>query len=120
MADVTPRIAAGAPVIQSYSAEGFVIGGRGYKGAVLIVGGVVRELQLEALSVLTESQLRLEGISYLIIGGGEKAQLAPKLVVEALKKRGIVSEPMSTPAACRTHNVLLAEERQFATLLLPV
>lgn len=120
MADVTPRIAAGAPIIQSYSSEGFVIGGRGYKGAVLVAGGVVTELQLEAISALTEAQLDTAGdISYLIIGCGTKAQLPPKQVIESLKKRGIVIEPMTTAAACRTHNVLLAEERRFGSLLMP-
>lgn len=120
MTDVTPRIAAGAPVIQSYSPDGFKIAGKAYQGVVLIVRGVVMELQVDAVFTLSETQLDLDGISYLIIGGGEKAQLVPKAFYEALKKRGIVVEPMSTPAACRTHNVLLAEERQFATLLMPV
>jgi len=119
VADVTPRVAVGAPIIQSYSPEGFMIGGRGYKGTVLVAGGVVKELQLETLSALTEAQLETGDISYLIIGCGVKAQLPPKQVVESLKKRGIVVEPMTTAAACRTHNVLLAEERRFGSLLMP-
>jgi uncharacterized protein len=119
VADVTPRIAAGAPVIQSYSAEGFQIGGRGYKGAVLVTGGTVTELQLDTIEALTEAQLDTGDISYLIIGCGTKAQLPPRQVIESLKKRGIVVEPMTTAAACRTHNVLLAEERRFASLLMP-
>lgn len=119
MTDVTPRIAAGAPVIQSYSPDGFKIAGKEYRGTVLIAGGVVKELQLDALSALTERQLDTGEISYLIIGCGIKAGLPPRQVIESLKKRGIVVEPMSTAAACRTHNVLLAEERRFATLLIP-
>lgn len=119
MADVTPRIAAGAPVIQSYSPEGFIIAGKGYKGTVLIAGGVVKQVSLATLSELTETQLDTPDISYLIIGCGGKAQLPPKQVIEFLKKRGIVAEPMTTAAACRTHNVLLAEERRFASLLMP-
>jgi uncharacterized protein len=33
---------------------------------------------------------------------------------------GIVSDPMDTGAACRTYNVLLAEDRRVAAALLPL
>jgi uncharacterized protein len=36
-----------------------------------------------------------------------------------MKASGIVVEPMDTGAACRTYNVLLAEERRVAAALLP-
>jgi uncharacterized protein len=36
-----------------------------------------------------------------------------------LKASGIVIEGMDTGAACRTYNVLLAEERRVAAALLP-
>ena len=37
----------------------------------------------------------------------------------ALKARGIAIEAMDTGAACRTYNVLLAEDRRVAAALLP-
>ena len=37
----------------------------------------------------------------------------------ALKARGIALEAMETGAACRTYNVLLAEDRRVAAALLP-
>lgn len=37
----------------------------------------------------------------------------------ALRNAGIVPEPMDTGAACRTYNVLLAEDRRIAAALLP-
>jgi uncharacterized protein len=35
------------------------------------------------------------------------------------KARGVALEPMDTGAACRTYNVLLAEDRRVAAALLP-
>jgi uncharacterized protein len=46
------------------------------------------------------------------------APLAPALRL-ALKARGIAIEAMETGAACRTYNVLLAEDRRIAAALLP-
>jgi uncharacterized protein len=37
----------------------------------------------------------------------------------SLKARGIALEAMETGAACRTYNVLLAEDRHVAAALLP-
>jgi uncharacterized protein len=36
-----------------------------------------------------------------------------------LKESGIAAEPMDTGAACRTYNVLAAEDRRVAAALLP-
>ncbi|MGB6119452.1 MAG: MTH938/NDUFAF3 family protein, partial [Mesorhizobium sp.] len=39
---------------------------------------------------------------------------------DALKAHGIMSDPMSTGAAVRTYNVLLAEDRAVAAALIAV
>jgi len=44
----------------------------------------------------------------------------PRPFREALEEAGIGVEPMSSPAACRTYNVLLGEGRRIAAALLPV
>jgi uncharacterized protein len=38
----------------------------------------------------------------------------------ALRERGIMSDLMDTGAACRTYNVLMAEDRRVAAAVLPV
>jgi uncharacterized protein len=38
----------------------------------------------------------------------------------ALEAAGIGADAMSTPAACRTYNVLLAEDRRVAAALIAV
>jgi len=36
------------------------------------------------------------------------------------REAGMVIEPMDTGAACRTYNVLMAEDRRVAAALMPV
>jgi uncharacterized protein len=56
----------------------------------------------------------------LFVGtGAEIAHIPPELRV-ALEDVGIGVEIMSSPAACRTYNVLLSEGRRVAAALLPV
>ena len=56
----------------------------------------------------------------LILGLGEAPQgLLPELQV-ALSEKGIAMEIMSTPAACRTWNVLLSEGRHAALAMLAI
>ena len=46
-------------------------------------------------------------------------QLVPPALRPALREAGIVVDAMDTGAACRTYNVLLAEDRRVAAALLP-
>jgi uncharacterized protein len=39
---------------------------------------------------------------------------------DALRGHGISVEAMATPAACRTYNVLLAEDRRVAAALIAI
>lgn len=47
----------------------------------------------------------------ILIGTGREAQLPPPGIYQALVRNGIGFEVMATDAACRTYNVLLAENR---------
>ena len=59
-------------------------------------------------------------IDVLLVGTGfELRPLAPELKT-ALREAGIISDPMSTGAAIRTYNVMLAESRAVAAALISV
>ena len=59
-------------------------------------------------------------LEILLIGCGKNAELIePNLLVD-VKNAGIAVESMDTGAACRTFNVLTAEDRQVAAALIPV
>ena len=46
-----------------------------------------------------------------------RAALVPKALREAMRADGVVVEVMDTGAACRTFNLLMAEERPAAALI---
>ncbi len=59
-------------------------------------------------------------IDVLLLGLGAEIAPVPRAFREALEAEGIGVEPMNSPAACRTYNVLLGEGRRIAAALLPV
>ncbi|GAB1480965.1 Mth938-like domain-containing protein [Paracoccaceae bacterium] len=59
-------------------------------------------------------------IDVLLLGLGAEIAPVPRAFREALEAQGIGVEPMNSPAACRTYNVLLGEGRRIAAALLPV
>jgi uncharacterized protein len=54
----------------------------------------------------------------LVVGTGATFALFPPELRQAVRAWGVVVEAMATPAACRTYNVLLAEERRVAAALI--
>lgn len=59
-------------------------------------------------------------IDVLLLGTGATMEIVPSSFRNALEAAGIGVEPMASPSACRTFNVLLAEGRRVAAALLPV
>jgi len=53
----------------------------------------------------------------IIFGTGWQPMLPPRELVFALARRGIGFETMDTPAACRTFNILVGEDRDVAAVL---
>jgi uncharacterized protein len=57
-------------------------------------------------------------VEILVLGTGARMAPLPAPLRLALKRAGIAVEPMDTGAACRTYNVLVAEDRRVAAALL--
>jgi len=86
-----------------------------------------RSLALDALSI---ADLTLESLGpvieasdvtdILIVGCGPVFVDEPAGLRSGLRTHGIVLEWMDTGAACRTYNVLLAEDRRLAAALIAV
>jgi uncharacterized protein len=126
--DITPQVPEGRQLIQGYGGGGFLIAGQRHQGSVL-----VRPERTEAWSVAAAEAITLESleglvatapeeqpIQILLVGCGAKATLAPAALRRDLRTKGISLEWMDTGAACRTFNVLLAEERRVAAALIAV
>jgi uncharacterized protein len=123
--DVTPLIPADRQVIQAYGDGRFRISGVAHEGSVLVLPDRVlawpvadfAALTLESLAPLFAAGAAIE---LLLIGCGPKQLLLPSAMRSGLRARGIVPEAMDTGAACRTYNLLLAEERRVAAALIAV
>ena len=120
--DVTPIIPAGRQVIESYGASGFRVSGAAYAGSILVFAdhtldwpvAEIGEASFERFAPIIEHG----GIEILLLGCGRRMALVPAALRRALRAGGIVTDAMDTGAACRTYNVLLAEERRVAAALI--
>jgi uncharacterized protein len=120
--DVTPLIPAGRQVIESYGANGFRVSGVSYSGSILTFAdatiawpvATLDEANIESFAPV----LARGDISILLLGCGRRmGRVAPPLR-QALRAEGIVLDAMDTGAACRTYNILLAEERRVVAALI--
>lgn len=107
-----------AQPIESYGPGFFRLGGHVLRGAVLITpwdagpwGGLEDSAAVLALA---------GRIDVLLLGMGPQIAPVPKGFRLALEEAGIGVEPMNSPAACRSYNVLLGEGRRIAAALLPM
>lgn len=55
----------------------------------------------------------------LLLGTGSQQQFAHPQMLQKLYQAGIPIEFMDTPAACRTYNILVAEDRKVVAAVLP-
>ena len=96
----------------------FRIGGKVIEGAVLVLPvGVSHWGGYED----TEAMLAAAAdIDVLFVGTGADLTLPPTSFREPVLAAGIGVEPMASPAACRTYNILLSEGRRVGLALLPV
>jgi uncharacterized protein len=92
-----------------------------YRGPVLVFPNATiewhGEMSFEGLApVVKQGEIEL-----LLLGVGRRMTPVAATLRAAMKNCGVAVEAMDTGAACRTYNVLLAEDRRVAAaLLLPV
>jgi uncharacterized protein len=102
--------------VEGYGPGFFRVGGAVHQGALyLSPDGVRRWGGLEDLDPFER-----DVIDVLFLGMGAEIAHAPAPFRAAIEGLGIGLEVMSSPAACRTYNVLLSEGRRVGLALLPV
>ncbi len=121
--DVTPFVPAGRKLIKGYGDLGFTISGLRWDGSVVVFPdrtlawppADLLQVTEASLSVVFEARPEL-----LLLGCGRVMAPVPAVIRTALRSAGIKLEVMDTGAACRTFNVLLAEDRSVAAALIAV
>ncbi|HRY25851.1 MAG: Mth938-like domain-containing protein [Geminicoccaceae bacterium] len=123
--DALQELSTGRLGVTGYRAGGFRIGAQWYNGHVLLLPrGVTAWPVQSAEAIDLDSLLPIREVEppaeILLIGVGERPLLLPGELRLALKAWGLAVEAMPTSAACRTFNVLLAEERRVVAALLAI
>ncbi len=112
-------------VITGYGNGGFRIGDRRREGSLLVFPDAVMAWPVVAMPDVTPMSLaevvaRSQRVELLLLGCGDASGVPPRDVREFLRPHGIVVDAMTTGAACRTYNILMAEERLIAAALVAV
>jgi uncharacterized protein len=123
--DITPLVPPGRQIVEAYGAGRFRIAGVVHDGSVLVFPRrtlpwpVARFDQVTAASLVsvTDSEAAVE---LLLLGTGARMAPVPAELRGTLRAAGIALEAMDTGAACRTYNVLMAEDRRIAAALIAV
>ena len=123
--DITPEIPADRKYIDHYGDGGFRIGGERYEGSVIVAPEQVWPWTVSKLVQLTAKSITAvlaaePPIELLLIGSGTRVDRVPGDVRDILRARAIIVDSMETGAACRTYNVLMAEERRVAAALIAI
>lgn len=125
MNDITPPVPLGRQLIQGYGGGGFRIAGEKHSGSMLVCPDrsftwAVNTYEDISIASLNELIAQSAQIEVLLIGCGARMGMPRTDIRDALKDYSIVPEWMDTGAACRTFNVLLAEDRAVAAALIAV
>ncbi len=107
-----------AKPIDGYGPGFFRIGGQVFEGPVTVTatgvapwGGYADAATLVGMA---------GDLDVIFVGTGADIAHLPADLRDAVEAAGIGLEAMSSPAACRTYNVLLSEGRRVGLALLPV
>ena len=115
----------GRAPIDAYGNGGFRFADMSHRGSILCLPSGIHGWDKEEGAALTVADLQrvldeAGDIEVLLVGTGKDIRPLPADIKAALKERRISSDPMSTGAAVRTFNVMLAESRAVAAALIAV
>ena len=123
--DVTPLVSKGRQLIESYGDGAFKISGMVYTAPVIVFpescfSPESFEADKSSFRLLREVFQPGYSPTVLLYGTGKNISLIPEIEKEFVRKQNCVLDIMNTGAACRTFNVLCAEDRRVAAVLFPV
>lgn len=115
----------GRAPIDAYGNGGFRFADMSHRGSILCLPSGIHGWNPVTPPVLSRGDLELvleqaSDIEILLVGTGMDLRRLPEEVRAVLRAHRISSDPMSTGAAVRTYNVLLAEDRAVAAALIAV
>jgi uncharacterized protein len=115
----------GRAPIDAYGNGGFRFADMSHRGSILCLPSGIHGWEPEDPAAFQPSDFervfqQTERIEILLVGTGSELKPLPRALRQAFRDVGISADPMSTGAAVRTYNVLLAEDRAVAAALVAV
>lgn len=115
----------GRAPIDAYGNGGFRFAEMSHRGSILCLpSGIYGWDVSDPADITTETLQKVLAeagdVEFLLVGTGMDIRLLDADLKSALRSRNISSDPMSTGAAVRTFNVMLAESRPVAAALIAV
>lgn len=113
----------GRAPIEAYGNGGFRFAGMSHRGSIMCLPSGIWAWDARSPGDLTETAFdrlfrETEPIDILLVGTGRDLVPLGERLRGRLRDRRIQADPMATGAAVRTYNVLLAENRRVAAVLL--
>ncbi len=110
-------------LISGYTPGTIRVDNTDYERMILLINSSVTECAFDGsasdLTIELLQPLIAHKPDVMILGSGENHQFPPWQLPAELNAHGIALETMTTSAACRTYNVLVAELRDVCAVLLP-
>ena len=115
----------GRAPIDAYGNGGFRFADMSHRGSILclpsgIHGWEPAHRERWTIADFDRVLAEADAIEILLVGSGPDLRPHGRELRELFRSHGIAADPMSTGAAVRTFNVLLAEERAVAAALIAV
>jgi len=115
----------GLSAIDAYGNGGFRFADMSHRGSLLFLPSGVWGWPVASADALTVEDFApvfdiAASLEFVLLGCGTDHVAPPAELVLAFARHGLGLEPMSTGAAARTYNVLLAENRRVGAALIAV
>jgi len=115
----------GRAPVDAYGNGGFRFADMSHRGSILCLPSGIHGWEPEDAAKLRHEDFervfeQADQIEILLVGTGKELKPLPPALRQAFREAGISADPMSTGAAVRTYNVLLAEDRAVAAALVAV
>ena len=123
--DITPLVPSGRQMIESYGGGRFTVSGVAHQGSIVVFPdrtlawpvATLAEVTLESLEPVLAQR---ESVEVMLLGCGARLTQVPPALRQLFRRSGLGFELMDTGAACRTYNVLAAEDRRVVAALIAV
>ena len=107
--------------ITGYGEDYVLVNGQRHESSVIVLPGQILPWDVSAFTKITAQdfeKLKTLDAEILLLGTGPKQRFPHPRLTAPLAAAGIGLEVMDLKAACRTYNILVAEERKVAAALL--